>query len=161
MPEHSTEFRAIDAHHYDTRSPARWIVSHVLRYPWLPFLALLFDVANNIGYSGLQVLIGSGFDVLSKPDWVRQDLVNVALVIAGAALLQGLSGIGRNLSFEFLAQKFERDARSELYASLLGKSQTFHSARRSATSWRGRPTTCTGSTSCSRQGSCSSWTRWS
>ena len=130
MSDHSTEFRADDAYRYDHRSPGRWILSHVLRYAWLPALALLFDIGNNIGYSGLQVLIGHGFDVLSQPDWVRRDLLNVSFLIAGAALLQGLAGIGRNLSFEFLAQRFERDARAELYASLLGKSQTWHSAQR-------------------------------
>lgn len=130
MSDHRSEFRAEDAFHYDRRSPGRWILSHVLRYAWLPLLALLFDIANNIGYSGLQVLIGKGFDVLSRPGWVQRDLLAVSLLIAGAALLQGLAGIGRNLSFEFLAQRIERDARSELYASLLGKSQTWHSSRR-------------------------------
>ena len=29
-----------------------------------------------------------------------------------------------------LAQRFERDAREELYVSLLGKSQTFHNRQR-------------------------------
>jgi len=130
MSDHKTEFRADDAFRYDRRSPGRWVLSHVLRYAWLPALALIFDVANNIGYSGLQVLIGHGFDVLSRPGWVRRDLLDVSLLIAGAALLQGLAGIGRNLSFELLAQRIERDSRSELYAALLGKSQTWHSAHR-------------------------------
>lgn len=130
MPERKAEFRAEGAHRYDTRGAGRWIFSHLLRYPWLPILALFFSIGNNIGYSGLQVLIGRGFDVLSKPGWIERDLVMVALAIAGAALLQGLSGIGRNLSFEFLAQKIERDSRSELYESLLGKSQTFHSRQK-------------------------------
>jgi ATP-binding cassette subfamily B protein len=130
MSEITTEFRAEGARAFDTRSPGRWIISHLLRYPWLPLLAVLFDILNNIGYSGLQVLIGRGFDVLAKPGWLQRDLINVALVITGAAMLQGLAGIGRNLSFEFLAQKIERDARSELYASLLGKSQTFHSKQK-------------------------------
>jgi ATP-binding cassette subfamily B protein len=50
--------------------------------------------------------------------------------MALAAVVQGIAGIGRNVSFEFLAQRIERDARAELYASLLGKSQTFHSRAR-------------------------------
>ncbi|MEI6387436.1 MAG: ABC transporter ATP-binding protein [Spirochaetota bacterium] len=130
MREHSTEFRAADAYRYDTRSPARWIVSHVRRYAWLPLLALAFDVTNNIGYSGLQVLIGSGFDLLAKPHWVQRDLLGVVLLIVGAAFMQGISGIARNLSFELLAQRVERDSRAELYASLLGKSQTWHSSQK-------------------------------
>ncbi|MBC8076725.1 MAG: ABC transporter ATP-binding protein, partial [Chloroflexales bacterium] len=44
----------------------------------------------------------------------------------GVRLFQGLLNLGTNVSVEFLAQSFERDARDELYLSLLGKSQTFH-----------------------------------
>ena len=36
----------------------------------------------------------------------------------------------RNYSVEFVAARIERDARDELYASLLGKSQTFHGRQR-------------------------------
>ena len=39
-------------------------------------------------------------------------------------------GLLRNFSIEFLAQRIERDARDELYVSLLGKSQTFHGRQR-------------------------------
>ena len=47
-----------------------------------------------------------------------------------SALAQGVTGLARNLSTEFLAQRTERDSREELYASLLGKSQTFHGRQR-------------------------------
>jgi ATP-binding cassette subfamily B protein len=130
MKEESSEFRSGEAMSYDLRSPGRWIVSHLMRYPWLPAMAFLFSLANNVGYSGLQVLVGRGFDVLAKPGWRVAQLALVSALIAGAAALQGVAGVGRNLSFEFLAQRIERDARAELYASLLGKSQTFHSRQR-------------------------------
>jgi ATP-binding cassette subfamily B protein len=126
----STEFRSGEDHRYDLRSPGRWIVSHLLRYPALPLLAALCSLVNNIGYSGLQVLVGKGFDVLAKPGWAVASLAGVAVLMAVAAVVQGIAGIGRNVSFEFLAQRIERDARAELYASLLGKSQTFHSRAR-------------------------------
>jgi ATP-binding cassette, subfamily B, bacterial len=126
----SAEFRTGEDHRYDLRSPGRWIVSHLLRYPALPLLAALCSLVNNIGYSGLQVLVGRGFDVLAAPGWKVAQLALVAALIALAAVVQGIAGIGRNVSFEFLAQRIERDARSELYASLLGKSQTFHSRQR-------------------------------
>lgn len=129
-PWTSAEFRTGEDHRYDLRGPKRWLLSHILRYPLLPLLSAAFSLGNNIGYSGLQVLIGRGFDVLSRPGWVPAELARVALFIAGAALLQGVCGIGRNFAFEFLAQRVERDARAELYASLLGKSQTFHSRQR-------------------------------
>lgn len=130
MSHDSTEFRSGEARRYDLRSPARWVISHVGRYPWLPFLALLFSIGNNVGYSGIQVLIGRGFDVLAAPAWDRSALLGVALAIAGASFLQGAAGIGRNLSFELLAQRLERDARAELFESLLGKSMAFHAGQR-------------------------------
>jgi ATP-binding cassette, subfamily B, bacterial len=126
----SSEFRSGEEHRYDLRGPGRWVFSHLARYPALPLLAALFSIANNLGYSGLQVLIGRGFDLLSAPGWAVASLARVATLIALAACLQGVAGIVRNVSFELLAQRIERDARSELYASLLGKSQTFHSRQR-------------------------------
>jgi ATP-binding cassette subfamily B protein len=50
--------------------------------------------------------------------------------VLGSALAQGVTGLARNFAVEFLAQRIERDARDELYASLLGKSQTFHGKQR-------------------------------
>ncbi|MGO8695888.1 MAG: ABC transporter ATP-binding protein [Rectinemataceae bacterium] len=125
-----SEFRSGDEVTYDLRSPARWIFSHLMRYPWLPGMALLFSIANNVGYSGLQVLIGRGFDVVRQHVGQSRALLTVAFLIAGAGLLQGVAAVVRNLAFEFLAQKVERDARAELYSSLLGKSQTFHSRQK-------------------------------
>jgi ATP-binding cassette subfamily B protein len=125
-----SEFRSGEEVAYDLRSPGRWIVSHLLRYPALPLLAALLSVINNFGYSGLQVLIGRGFDVLSRPGWAVASLATVALLIALAAAVQGIAAIGRNVCFEVLAQRIERDSRAELYSSLLGKSQTFHSKAR-------------------------------
>ena len=45
-------------------------------------------------------------------------------------LLRGLTDIFSAFSIETLAQRLERDAREELYISLLGKSQTFHNRQR-------------------------------
>ena len=125
-----SEFRSGEEVRYDLRSPGRWIFSHLMRYPWLPAVAAVLSIANNVGYSGLQVLIGRGFDVVQQHPGQVAALLGIAFLIAGAGLLQGVAGVGRNLSFEFLAQKIERDARAELYSSLLGKSQTFHSRQK-------------------------------
>jgi ATP-binding cassette subfamily B protein len=57
-------------------------------------------------------------------------LLVLALGVLGAACGQGVMGLVRNYSVEFLAQHIERDARDELYVSLLGKSQTFHGRQR-------------------------------
>ncbi|MFW9894028.1 MAG: ABC transporter ATP-binding protein, partial [Candidatus Thorarchaeota archaeon] len=74
--------------------------------------------------------IGRAFDVITSPAWRTTELLLLALTIMGAAASQGLTGLLRNYSVEFLAQRIERDAREELYVSLLGKSQTFHSRQR-------------------------------
>ena len=57
-------------------------------------------------------------------------LLNVALAICGLGMLFGSAQWLRNLSMEVLAQRADRDARDELYASLLSKSQTFHDRQR-------------------------------
>ncbi|HRO90771.1 MAG TPA: ABC transporter ATP-binding protein, partial [Promineifilum sp.] len=62
--------------------------------------------------------------------WTTRSLVLLALTIFLTAATQALFGLARNSSFEFMAQRVERDSRDELYASLLGKSQTFHNHQR-------------------------------
>jgi ATP-binding cassette subfamily B protein len=130
LPLHLAEFRTGEEHRYDTRGPKRWLLSHLMRYPWLPLMAVLFSVVNNMGYSGRFLFIGRGFDVINRPGWALAELLGVALLLGAAGILQGTMGLGRNISFEFLAQRIERDAREELYSSLLGKSQTFHSRQK-------------------------------
>ena len=124
------EFKLADAYVYHRSGPARWILSHALRYPLLPLGVLAAAVVNNLAYSSIQVLIGRGFDRIITPGWTLPQLGQVALAVLVAAVVQGATGLARNFSVEFLAQRVERDARDELYASLLGKSQTFHGRQR-------------------------------
>ena len=124
------EFRLADEHHFDRRGPARWILSQLAQYPWLPAAAVLAALVNNFAASYIQVLIGRGFDLLNTPDWTTRSLFLLALAVFASAAMQGLFGLVRNSSFEFMAQRVERDGRDELYVSLLGKSQTFHNRQR-------------------------------
>jgi len=124
------EFTVEDAHHYDRSGPLRWILSHVLRYPYIPALATIATILNNLFYSSIQVYLGSAFDLITMPGWQPRELTGLALAVLGAGVGQGLTGLGRNFSWEYLAQFLERDARQELYTSLLGKSQTFHGRQR-------------------------------
>ncbi len=57
-------------------------------------------------------------------------LLWIALGVLGTRIGQGLLTLVCNAAVEFLAQRVERDARDELYVSLLGKSLTFHSRQR-------------------------------
>ena len=124
------EFRLENEKQYDRTGPARWIASHLAQYAWLPAAAILAAVVNNFAASYIQVLIGRGFDLLNTPGWTTRSLALLALTIFLTAATQALFGLARNSSFEFMAQRVERDGRDELYASLLGKSQTFHNRQR-------------------------------
>jgi ATP-binding cassette subfamily B protein len=124
------EFRLESETHYNRSGPVRWIISHLMRYPLFPLAGILAAILNNGFYSYIQVFIGQAFGLITTPGWATGELLVLALGVLGAASGQGVSGLVRNYSIEFLAQRIERDARDELYVSLLGKSQTFHGRQR-------------------------------
>jgi ATP-binding cassette subfamily B protein len=124
------EFRVEDEYRYNRSEPGKWIISHLLRYPALPIIALVAAVVNNYATAYIQVIIGRAFDLISEPGWEVSALAMLALGVVVAALVQGVLGIIRNYSIEFIAQRMERDSRDELYISLLGKDQTFHGRQR-------------------------------
>ena len=124
------EFHVAGLPEYPTGGALRWIGAHALRYWWLSAIMIGASVVNNYAFGNSALFIGRGLDVIARPNWPRADLLRVALVIAASATVQGLTGLLRNLVTEILAQRIERDAREELYVSLLGKSQSFHARRR-------------------------------
>lgn len=124
------EFSLADERRTNRTSPIRWILSHALHYPIFPFLMILAAVGNNYAASYLQIYIGRAFDLITGSTWTREELVIAAVFVMGAAVGQGVTGIIRNYAGEYIAQAIERDTRHELYVSLLGKSQTFHSRQR-------------------------------
>ncbi len=124
------EFRLENEYPYNRKGPIRWILSHLWRYPWLPVAVTVTAVVNNFAYSYIQVFIGRGFDVITSPEWDVRALATVAVGAFLVAAAQGLFGLGRNYANEIIAQRLERDSRDELYASLLGKDQTFHGRQR-------------------------------
>jgi ATP-binding cassette subfamily B protein len=124
------EFRLENEYHYNRSGPVRWIISHLMRYPLFPLAGILAAVLNNGFYGFIQIFVGRGFDLIATPGWDTGALLVLALSVMGSAAGQGLTGLARNYSFELLAQRIERDARDELYVSLLGKSQTFHGRQR-------------------------------
>ena len=124
------EFRLENEYHYNRSGPVRWIVSHLMRYPFFPPAVILADVLDNLFNSFIQIFVGRGFDLITTPGWRTAELLGLALSVMGAAVGVGVLGLARNYAIEFLAQRIERDARDELYVSLLGKSQTFHGRQR-------------------------------
>ncbi len=124
------EFWVNSAHSYSLKGPVRWVLSHLRRYPLLPLVMLVCAMINNFAYSSIQIFVGRAFDTISAAGFQLSDLVLPVSIILALALTQGLTGLTRNFSVEFLAQRIERDTREELYLSLLGKSLTFHGRQR-------------------------------
>jgi ATP-binding cassette subfamily B protein len=119
------EFTVADEYHYDRRSSLRWLLSHIRRYPLLPTMALLGTVGATVLFSLTFLVIGRAFDmVTTAPDYGQ--LLFLALAVLAIRVTQGLMSLGSAFAIELLAQRTERDAREEVYISLLGKSQTFH-----------------------------------
>lgn len=119
------EFTVADEYHYNRSTPVRWIMSHVFRYPLLPIMAVLGYVVVNSLFNVAAVLVGQAFDLLLNQR-VADGLLGIALAVLAVRSSQGLVSLISAFSAETLAQRIERDAREEVYISLLGKSQTFH-----------------------------------
>jgi ATP-binding cassette, subfamily B, bacterial len=121
------EFTSADEYHYDRRTPARWITTHIMRYPGLPIVFLITTVGMAVSQSLAAVLVGRAFDTVAAGSAA---LLVAVLWIVAAFLAYGACDIVNSLAIRVLAQRVERDARDEVYLSLLGKSQTFHGRQR-------------------------------
>jgi ATP-binding cassette subfamily B protein len=124
------EFTIAGAYRTDRRGPLRWIASRVLHYPQLVASWIVFAAGFQALSAVLPVLVGAAFAEVLRPDPSRAHLLLIALGMLAVALSAGASDIIARFSAEVLAQRLERDARDELYVSLLGKSQTFHNRQR-------------------------------
>jgi ATP-binding cassette, subfamily B, bacterial len=124
------EFSIAGEHVYNRSGPVRWILSHLLRYPHLMVSFFLAATLTNVVFSTIPRLTGLAFDEVLKTSPDPRRLVTIALTILGLVLVRGVLDITNSWSVETLGQRTERDAREELYISLLGKSQTFHNRQR-------------------------------
>ncbi|MBN1582614.1 MAG: ABC transporter ATP-binding protein [Anaerolineae bacterium] len=100
------------------------------RYTLLALLAIPTTLVCNGAYSYVQVLVGRAFDLITTAGWTNKALLAVALTVAASAAISALSALSREFSVSLLAHRIKRDARDELYVSLLGKSQSFHGRQR-------------------------------
>jgi ATP-binding cassette subfamily B protein len=124
------EFSVADEFVYDQSGPVRWILSHLRRYPLFLASFLLAATLVNVIFSAIPRITGLAFDEVLRPEPSSRRLLTIALSILGLMLVRGLLDITNSWSVETLGQRLERDAREELYISLLGKSQTFHNRQR-------------------------------
>ena len=124
------EFSVADEHVYNRSGPVRWIISHLLRYPPLLASFLVAATLTNVLFSAVPRLTGLAFDEVLQPEPRPERLLSIALSILVIVFVRGIMDITNSWSVETLGQRMERDAREELYISLLGKSQTFHNRQR-------------------------------
>ncbi len=124
------EFSVADEVHYDRRGPVRWILSHVLRYKRLVLAFLLASTLTAALFSTVPALTGMAFNEVLQPAPDPLRLLWIGLALLVIVLVRSGMDIVNAFSIETLAQRTERDARQELYISLLGKSQTFHNRQR-------------------------------
>lgn len=123
------EFTIANEFPYDTRSPLRWLSSHILRYKTLLIVFFLTTAGMGATQSMAAVLVGQAFDTVVEIAGSTA-LTVAALWVVAAYVGFGLFDIVNSLVIRVLAQRVERDARDELYLSLLSKSQTFHGRQR-------------------------------
>jgi len=123
------EFTIANEVYYDHRSPLRWLASHIRRYPLLLITFLLTTVGMAASQSISAVMVGRAFDTVIQGVGVSA-LTVAALLVVAAYVGYGLFDIINSMAIRVLAQRVERDARDELYLSLLSKSQTFHGRQR-------------------------------
>lgn len=123
------EFTIANEVQYNHRSPLRWLFSHIWRYPWLLILFFLTTVGMASSQSLSAVMVGRAFDLVNQGQGATA-LGWAALLCVSAYVGYGLFDIVNSMAIRVLAQRVERDARDELYLSLLSKSQTFHGRQR-------------------------------
>lgn len=121
-----SEFTVAGRNRTNTTTPVRWIASHMRRC-WVSVLgALAGMIGHTLLNSLVPILVGLAFTAILENPPGADRLGIIALALLGIVLLRGALDLGGSLCAEVIAKRLERDARDELYISLLGKSQTFH-----------------------------------
>ncbi len=118
---------------YDTRSAARWILSHLRRYPLLTTGAAVLHSGAWWAYGLAPIMVGRVAAQIIDPATPAAPAAGILMaclwllvILAGDACLS----MAANACTLTLAHRVERDARDELYRNLLGKSQTYHDRQR-------------------------------
>lgn len=126
----NSEFTIKNTYTYNRSSPVRWILSHVWRYKFFMVATFFLYVIAWSSFSGSRFLTGVAAEEIVNPT-SPDGVLKIALLILFVLLIgDSISALTGSLSIETLAQRLSRDAREELYISLLQKSQTFHDRQR-------------------------------
>jgi ATP-binding cassette subfamily B protein len=128
-PMARAEFTVTRSWATNQRGPTRWIVSHLSRNKLIILAALIGSLSNAMLAAAIPVFTGIAFDAITGGQPNLQLLALAAVSMIGTQILRSGLQLMRNFSSEVLGQRLERDARDELYSSLLGKSMGFHDLR--------------------------------
>jgi ATP-binding cassette subfamily B protein len=120
------EFTVTGAREYDHSSPIKWLLSHVLQNKHLVAGFAGSKLVINVLNSVIPVVTGIAFNEVLNGTADRDRLLTLALIVLAVILVRGVLDLLGAFCAEIVADRLARDARDELYLSLLGKSQTFH-----------------------------------
>ncbi|HYF62081.1 MAG TPA: ABC transporter ATP-binding protein, partial [Herpetosiphonaceae bacterium] len=123
------EWSVEGAYQYNQRSPLRWIMAHIWRYRLFASVTLIAYIAAWLAYAQARVVIGNAAAEIVTPTGAN-GLTLLALGVMALLIADGVFMLVGSFAAENIAARFEADARDELYASLLGKSQAFHDRQR-------------------------------
>lgn len=120
------EFRVTLDFTTNRQSPLRWVLSHIGQHKG--FLALMFAGAfgNAALAAAIPVYVGLAFAGVTAVPMNTAAIATAAWGIIISQAVRAVLQLGRNFSSALIGERLERDIRQELYASLLGKSTTFH-----------------------------------
>jgi ATP-binding cassette subfamily B protein len=124
-----TEFSLPQRFKTNRTAPLRWILSHAKQNWYILLSATIGAFLNAALMSVSPILIGRAYNLITAPNAKENinALGTLALILGITQVIRGGMQLMRNLSFELIAQRTERNVRDELYITLLGKSMTFHS----------------------------------
>ena len=128
MTTHS-EFTVPGLPRYNHKNATRWILSHLWQHRLFLIGTILFSLISYFLYSQGQVMIGRAAQEIINPT-APDALLTISLITLAVFMVSGITGLIQALALAVLALRLETSARHELYASLLGKSQTFHDRQR-------------------------------
>ncbi|MCS7070886.1 MAG: ABC transporter ATP-binding protein/permease, partial [Anaerolinea sp.] len=109
----------------DRRTPLAFIWSHIRHHPIYAVTMIIGAFSNAALAAAVPYFIGLAVNAIRAGEGLEAAGRAGLAIIASQLLRAGLQ-LMRNGSAEIFAQRIERDVRDELYASLLGKSMTFH-----------------------------------
>ena len=126
---HKSEFSIEGLREYNQSSAVRWIISHCWEHKAFFITGLLGFASGYIAFSAARVLFGRGAALIIEGGDPRS-IIAISLAVLIVSVWDGIGSLIGSMSMVILSTRVERDTRHELYASLLGKSQTFHDQQR-------------------------------